>query len=292
VNIFTQPDQCIQFLNGIKTEKAFVITSGSLGQQFVLNIHALPQLDVIYIFCRNQSLREQWAKAWTKIKGVHTQIKPISDALQLAVKQCNQDSIAVSFITIDEEISNVNLNQLEPSFMYTQIFKDILLEMEHDEKSIKNLAIYCRKFYNDNIPQLDIIHEFENNYRSKSPIWWYTRECFTYQMLNRALRTLEGDTIINMGFFIRDLHQQIQQLHQKQVNSYRKKCFIVYRGQGLLKTDFPPNHPDLATSYNNIGAVYDDMGEYSKALLFYEKSLEIRQKKPSSRSPSFGRYLQ
>jgi hypothetical protein len=57
-------------------------------------------------------------------------------------------------------------------------------------------------------------------------------------MLNRALRTLEGDTIINMGFFIRDLHQQIQQLYQKQVGSYNGKSFIVYRGQGLLKTDF------------------------------------------------------
>jgi tetratricopeptide (TPR) repeat protein len=57
-------------------------------------------------------------------------------------------------------------------------------------------------------------------------------------MLNRALRTLEGDTIINMGFFIRDLHQQIQQLYQKQIGTYHGKSFIVYRGQGLLKADF------------------------------------------------------
>ena len=58
-------------------------------------------------------------------------------------------------------------------------------------------------------------------------------------MLNRALRTLEGDTIINMGFFIRDLHQQIQELYQKQVGSLScGKSFTVYRGQGLLKTDF------------------------------------------------------
>jgi tetratricopeptide (TPR) repeat protein len=49
---------------------------------------------------------------------------------------------------------------------------------------------------------------------------------------------LEGDTIINMGFFIHDLHKQIQQLYQKQVADYRGKSFIVYRGQGLLKTDF------------------------------------------------------
>jgi len=37
----------------------------------------------------------------------------------------------------------------------------------------------------------------------------------------------------------------------------------------------PPNHPDLAKSYNNIGLVYNSKGEYDKALEFYQKSLEI-----------------
>jgi tetratricopeptide (TPR) repeat protein len=57
-------------------------------------------------------------------------------------------------------------------------------------------------------------------------------------MLNRALRMLDVDTIINMNFFIRDLHQQIQELYQKQISTYHGKPFAVYRGQGLLKTDF------------------------------------------------------
>jgi tetratricopeptide (TPR) repeat protein len=238
VNIFTQPDQCMQFLNGIHDEKAFVIASGALGQHLVSDIHELPQLDAIYIFCGNKSRHEQWTKEWIKIKGIHTDIKPICQALQQAAKQCDQDSIAVSFVKVNEGASSGNLDQLEPSFMYTQIFKEILLEMEHDDKSIKDLAIYCRQFYNDNMKELTVIDEFEHKYRTKCPIWWYTRECFTYQMLNRALRMLEGDTIINMGFFIHDLHKQIQQLYQKQVSSYRGKSFIVYRGQGLLKTDF------------------------------------------------------
>ena len=42
-----------------------------------------------------------------KIKGVHTErSQPICKALQLAVKQCNQDSIAISFVTVNEGISN------------------------------------------------------------------------------------------------------------------------------------------------------------------------------------------
>jgi hypothetical protein len=233
VHTFTQPDQCIQFLNEIKTEKVFVITSGSFGQHFVPDIHALSQLDAIYIFCRNKSYHERWAKVWFKIKGVHTNIKPICQALHLAVKQCNQDSMPVSFLTLGE-----NLNQLKSSFMYTQLFKEILLEMVHDDKSIKDLVIYCRQFYTENLTQLTILDEFENNYRSTLAIWWYTRECFTYQMLNRAVRTLDSDTIINMGVFIRDLHQQIHELYQKQASDYRGKSLTVYRGQVLSKANF------------------------------------------------------
>ena len=87
-------------------------------------------------------------------------------------------------------------------------------------------------------PKIKIIDEFEHKYRPELSILWYTRQWFTCQMLNHTLRTLEGDTIIHMGFFIRDLHQQIQQLHQKQVDSYAGKLFIIYRGQGLLLSNF------------------------------------------------------
>jgi hypothetical protein len=215
INICTEPQQCIEFLNGIDNHKVFIIASGALGQRLVPNIHDMPQVDSIYIFCGDKSRHEEWIKKWVKIKGVHTEIKPICEALQLAAKQCNEDSINISFMSADEGCSSQNLNQLEPSFMYTQIFKEILLEMKHDQQAIKDLAVYCRKLYNGNADQLQVIKEFERDYRPESSIWWYTRECFTYQMLNRALCNLEGDTIINMGFFIHDLHRQIEQLHKK-----------------------------------------------------------------------------
>ena len=110
VNIFTQQDQCVHFLNETKNEKAFIIISGSLGQHLVPDIHVLPQLDAIYIFCGDKSRHEQWTKKWAKIKGVHINIKPICEALQVAAKQCNQDSVAVSFVSVDEEATGAGLN--------------------------------------------------------------------------------------------------------------------------------------------------------------------------------------
>ncbi|CAF1174747.1 unnamed protein product [Adineta steineri] len=239
VTVCTQPDEFVQLLDSLIDEKAFVIISGYQGQHLVPKIHDIPTLDTIYIFCGNISSQQQWTKDWRKVKGVHNNIKDICDTLKGGIKQVNQDLIPISFVTANEIVSGENLNQLEPNYMYTHILKDILLKIEHNqEQAMQILAVYCRNLYSKNITELNVIDEFQRDYRPEQAIWWYTRECFTYQMLNRALRTLDADTIINMGFFIRDLHQQIVQLHEQQLPKYSGKLFTVYRGQGLLKTDF------------------------------------------------------
>ncbi|CAF4449083.1 unnamed protein product [Rotaria socialis] len=69
-------------------------------QYLVPRIHGMPQLDTIYIYCGNKELHKAWADKWTKINGVHTSIKPICEALHVAVKQYNQDNIHVSIIVL------------------------------------------------------------------------------------------------------------------------------------------------------------------------------------------------
>ncbi|CAF1117952.1 unnamed protein product [Adineta steineri] len=235
VSLCTESSQCIQVLNRFDKEQAFVIISDSLDQHLVPEIHGMPQLHTIYIFCGNKSRYDGWTQNWTKIRGVHTNIKDICQALQLAIKQRYQDSIAVSFLPINEMASADNLNQLEPTFMYTQIFKYILLDMKHGKQAIKQCIHYCRN--NNSLSSINI-NLFEKEYHTKLPIWWYTSPSNIYSMLNYALRTLDADAIITMGFFICHLHQQIQNLYEEQVNSYGRKPFVVYRGQGLMKSDF------------------------------------------------------
>ena len=105
---------------------------------------------------------EQRAKDYPKVKGVHTNIEMICKELPIAVKQSNQDSVVVSVVSANEKASNGNRNQFEPSFMYTQIFKEILLEMEHDDKSKADLVAHRRAFYQKNEAELKIIDKFEH----------------------------------------------------------------------------------------------------------------------------------
>ncbi|CAF2035288.1 unnamed protein product [Rotaria magnacalcarata] len=235
----TKWKECIEWLNKNREETFHVIVSGGLGQSLVPSIHSIPNLDSIYIFCGNQQRHEEWARRWSKIKGVHTSINPICDALKLTIKHRNQDNVRVSIIGVNEGSSNENINQLDPTFMYSQLFKETLLELEYGEQIIKDFAKFLKKeeYYN-NKKEKKMIKEFGNTYERSNAIRWYTRECFMYKLLNEALRTLNGDLIIRMGFFLCDLHRQIERLYQNQVSQYCGKTFQLYRGQGLSTTDF------------------------------------------------------
>ena len=238
VRIFAERDEAIDYITEHEEMKVFLLLTADIGQHILTIINDIQQIDSIYILCDNNSQIEGWTMNSSKIRSVHTDIKSIYQALQASVKQCNQDSISVSFIDANEGTSQRNLNQLEPSFMYTQIFKEILLTMQHDKKSLDAFITIWRQHYTNNPIILRTITEFERDYCPQFSIWWYTREYFIYQMLNQSLRTLDSPAIINMGFFIQDLHKEIEQLHQKQVTNYRGKTFTVYRGQGLSILDF------------------------------------------------------
>ncbi|CAF1033033.1 unnamed protein product [Rotaria sordida] len=62
-----------------------------------------------------------------------------------------------------------------------------------------------------------------------------------------------------------------------EMGEYSKALSSFEQSLEIRKITLPPNHPDLASSYNGIGMVYDKIGEYSKALSSYERSLEIRK---------------
>ncbi|CAF1120651.1 unnamed protein product, partial [Rotaria sordida] len=188
ITTFTDAQQCFDFLNGITKEKAFMIVSGSLGQKIVPEMEAMSQLESVYVFCTNQSYHEQWANKVSKVKGVYTKIEPICKALEIDRQRCDQAMISISF------------NGLDALFMYTQLLKEAVLEIEDDDaKSIKGLVEYCRL---QNDIDDDGIKKIQHEYRDHTPIWWYTAPYFMYSMLNRGLRQMDVDIILKMGFFI------------------------------------------------------------------------------------------
>lgn len=97
-------------------------------------MHMISNLCNIYIFTEkiNSSLLA-WTKTWSKIKEMYTSIQSICYEIVTAVKQDNQEITPLSITPAFDVISNTNLDRLEPSFMYTKLFKETLLEMHYDK---------------------------------------------------------------------------------------------------------------------------------------------------------------
>jgi tetratricopeptide (TPR) repeat protein len=64
---------------------------------------------------------------------------------------------------------------------------------------------------------------------------------------------------------------------KKDQGEYEEAIAYYEKSLEIDKKTLPPNHLNLAHSYNNIGLAYYNMGEYSKALSSHENALEIRQ---------------
>ncbi|CAF1239805.1 unnamed protein product [Adineta steineri] len=234
VNTFTEGEECIEFIQAITNNKVCMIVSGSLGKHIVSHVHHMSQVDTILIFCSNREWHKQWAKEWPKIKGVFTDVTSICEALKQAAHQCEQNATSISFVASDKK-----LDQLDPSFMYSQILKEILLTINFEDKHFKEFITYCRDVYDDDENELKNVNQLQKTYKNNISIWWYTWDAFLYRMLNQALRSMNVDMIVRMGFFIKDLHRDIQRLHSKQFDDHQSgRTFTVYRGQGLSKEDF------------------------------------------------------
>ena len=238
IHTFTNIDDCVQFLQKNQYDKICMIVSGSLGKQIIPHVHHMSYIATIFIFCGNTQSNEQWVQDWPKIKGVHTDIKSICYTLQQFVKDCEHNGIGFSLVESDD-ISK-NLNQLDPMFICTWILKDILFDIEFESEHFLGLIKYCREILEkDNKNELQNIAIFEQEYTKKTPIWWYTSEFFLYSLVNKTLYLLDISVIMKIGFFIRDLHQQIDDMYQEQFAGGKfDQSFTVYRGQGMFMNEF------------------------------------------------------
>ena len=232
VKIFTDAEQCVDFIVDIEDAKFFLILSNATEETIMPLIHDAPQLDSVYVFSTNYSKYEQWMSKWKKIVDVFLNISSICDQLQRKIKHCEQDLIPTNIIPTT---SSADLNEIDQTFMYLQILTEILLEIDYGKAAKKEFIECCRKQYEDNEVQLHRIDVFERDYELHSALWWYIKESFIVSMLANALQTQNVTNMIKMGFYIKDLHQQIKDIHTA---ANKNTEMVTYRGQVMANSEF------------------------------------------------------
>ena len=229
---FTDPDLCVDSVTEMQEKKVFLILSHPIGERLLPFVHDIAQLYAIFLVGDHRAAE---LKAWWKVKSVHDDVPSMVKALKEATEQCSQELPLLSFLPMDTDPSSTTLDQLDPTFMYTKLLKENLLEIDYDRQSIERFVTYCVE---NDYATMQTLENFRRNYRANESIQMYTREGHLCSMLNRALRNLETEMIMRMGFFVRDLHQSIRDFHREQQRDRTSDLLTLYRGQGVTRIDF------------------------------------------------------
>jgi tetratricopeptide (TPR) repeat protein len=270
INTFIDADECIDFVTDMTEETALMIVSERFSEDVLPVVRDIFQIKSVYIMCKNKTELENWDKKWPKVQGTYTDIPSICRTIRGDSKVCDYNAVSISYIKKNDESSAENLDTLDCSFMYTQILKDILLTIDFTREHIDQFLNYCREQFADSKTKLSVVKKIEDEYYDQSPIRWYTSDTFLYGMLNRALRLMDVEVIVKIGFFLRDVHQQLTRLHDEQFGEPDMwDPFIVYRGQSLPTNEFNKLKSTkdgllsfnnfLSTSFNrDVGKLYAD----------------------------------
>ena len=71
---------------------------------------------------------------------------------------------------------------------------------------------------------------------------------------------------------------QLGSFVEKYLADYNKALDCYQLALRITLEQYGEEHPDVATTYNNIGTIFAHQGEYAQALEYYSKSLDIKKK--------------
>ncbi|CAF1111946.1 unnamed protein product [Adineta ricciae] len=230
LRLFDNTDECEQYMKEIVHEKVILIVSGSLGRQIVPRLHDLPQFAACYVFCQDKEANEQWANKYHKVNGVFVERAKL-------IAQISKDQTARAKVEDGGSVAVISsgthsLQTRNAIFMWFQLFIEVLLRMHHKSIDRQELIDICKESYKGNQKEIEIIGEFEKNYKPENAIWWYTRESCFYRIVNKALRVQDFDMLFAFRFLITDMAEQIKDDYEEFLRASGSQNVIrVYRGQ-------------------------------------------------------------
>ncbi|CAF1166857.1 unnamed protein product [Adineta ricciae] len=248
---YTDPQLCVDYIKYIEKEKVVLVVSGALCRNVLPDICHLPAVDSVLIYCKNRQLHEQLRLDYApKVANIVTDHETLEKALNQQFVLLWKQAMVYSFFN-EQQKSTKELTKDAAAFLWAQMMLAILKQLPQTADSKKQLLNKCRDYYRGNPGELAVIDEFQKDYQARDAVAWYTKECFIYRLLNKALRTENIDALYLFRFYIIDLCKQLEEESQK-----NRGVMTLYRGQ-VMSTE------ELDRLKRNVGTLFSMNGFFS-----------------------------
>lgn len=263
--LYTCLTKCISLIKSIQDEHIILVVSDAFADQILSQIHNLRSLAEIFILCEINTSFVKLRSKYSRILNIFTDRDSLLASVRDTFRILQKQSVAFSFFD-QKQKSTRDLSKESSTFIWYQLLIDALNKMPHDKKAKTDMLKLCTDYYQNDPEEKKQIKKFDDSYEPEEAIAWYTRECFLFKLLNKALRTEDIELLYLFRFFIADLCTQLKKANLKITDN-----LPLYRGQQL------PNE-ELEKLRQNVGGLISTNGflstsrNYEEALKFSDRS--------------------
>ncbi|UJR19231.1 hypothetical protein I4U23_022360 [Adineta vaga] len=230
VQFYSDFDRCINLIKSIKNEQIFLIVSHNFAQRILTKISTHRNLVSIFIFPANNKQQEALVDDFDKVVGIFTDQNHLLESIRMTMDTIEGKTLIFNLFNQKQRFGR-DLSKESASFVWHQMLIYILRQMPQDQQSKDEMLDICRNFYRYNRRELEKIELFRLTYTSDKAIEWYTKDCFLYKLLNKALRTEDIELLHLFRFFIIDL---CSALEKECLQLKNQTNLITYRGTQIL----------------------------------------------------------
>ncbi|CAF1310841.1 unnamed protein product [Didymodactylos carnosus] len=233
---FTEQDAFLDYLRMKETEKILAVVGGSSMDAVLLDhMHSLSQVDAIFLLYTTKDDVDEWSDKYTKLMGCYKDQSEMLDDIEKNVKMMLKQTAAFSLYDQKQKATR-DLTSESGSFLFFQLFKDVLLNMEMTDTAKQEMITKCSGYYRNNRKELRHIELFATTYKAVEAIEWYTKESFVFRLVNKALRTEDIEALYTFRFYVVDLCRRLSLKHKELIERQEnlgEPILKLYRGLQL-----------------------------------------------------------
>jgi tetratricopeptide (TPR) repeat protein len=111
---YTDPKECLTFIDGVKNEKVFVILSGTPNEEFISKAQNSSKVDFVYVLGSNQKPVTKWSTKYPQVRGSYKSVTRLCQKLKKDIKTCDHDMIGYGFAGGSSSYTTIENDQNMP----------------------------------------------------------------------------------------------------------------------------------------------------------------------------------
>ncbi|CAF4151590.1 unnamed protein product [Rotaria sp. Silwood2] len=158
----TDQEVCIDDIKSFATEKIFLVTTERDATRILEEIHALTQVDSIFIFCFKPKKYQNLLQKVSKLIGIYRERQDLLNALKENIILVEKHLEEFSFYSQHKQKTTRDLSKESAEFLWFQMFKDVILRLPRDSHAKQQMIELCRHYYHGNEKELKFIQQTDS----------------------------------------------------------------------------------------------------------------------------------